>query len=156
MDRDNLGTKRNLVSELPLKALRKLIHAANGLKHRRHSRARDDRSDSIREARLQQSAEIVRVARSTGSVLLISVVCTVQIPLIDEERDETLLVLLRQRAIELILVDRFGHEFAGITDHVSFYLAKPHALIGQRPDVVALEVEVGRLVLVDENLDRHA
>ena len=35
-NRDDLGAERDLVAELPLKAFRELVHAADRLEHRRH------------------------------------------------------------------------------------------------------------------------
>src|SRR5262249_30086216 len=150
LDRDDFSAKGNLVAELPLKTFRKLVHAANRLEHRHHSRAFGDRSDAAEKAGLQKSGEIMRVAGSARRVLLVGVVLAVQIPFADEERDESLLVVFRQRMIELILIDRFRHQLAGVADHVGLYLAQPNPLPGQWSDLVTFGINVRRVVLVDE------
>ena len=156
VDRHDLGAEGDLVAELALKAFRELIHAADRLEHRRHARTFDDGPDAIAEARLQQRLEVVRVARSASGGLLVRVIGGIEVAFADEEGDEPLLVLGGQRPIELILIDGLRHQLAGVADHVGLDFPEPDALAGQRPDRFSLVVEVRRLVLVDEHLQRHA
>ena len=99
------------------------------------SRAFDDRSDPVAEAGLQQRPEVVRIAGSARGVLLVGAIRGVEVALADQEGDEPLLVLCGQRHVERVLVDRLGHQLAGVADHVGLHLAQPDALAGQRSDV---------------------
>ncbi len=156
VDRDNLDAVRDLVPELAREPFRELIHAADRLEHRRHAGAIHHGSNPVGEAGLQERLEVVRVAGSASRVLLVCVIRGVEVALADEEGDEALLVRGRQRHVERVLVDGFRHQLAGVAHHVGLHLTQPDLLRGQWSEVVALVVEVRRLVLVDEDLDGHA
>ena len=58
-DRQDLGVEADLLAELLLKRLRKLVHAPGRLEHRHHAGAFDDRTDAVGDARLQQFAAVL-------------------------------------------------------------------------------------------------
>ena len=58
--------------------------------------------------------------------------------------------------VERVLIEGLRHQFAGVADHVGLDLAQTNTLTGERPEVRTFVVEVRRLVLVVEELDRYA
>ena len=94
------------------------------------------------------------ISRTADVVPFVRVAGLVEIPLDDQEVDETLLVFLRQRQIEFALIDRLGQQLAGVADHVGLHFAQADALACQRSDALALVVEVRGLGFVDEDLKR--
>ena len=135
-----------------------LVHAADGMEHRcrRRAIARRNRSQPAAETRLQQGAEVVGGARSTVREGFVAVIGRIEIALCDEKADQPLLVLSRQREIQLPLIDRLDEQLVDASDQVGLDLAQPQPGICQRACGASLVVEIRAVRLVQENLQRNA
>ena len=79
----------------------------------------------------------------------------IQVALGYQVADEALLVLGRERQVELLLIDRLDDELVRVADHVGLDLAQPHAFVGEGPGRASLVEEVRALGFVDEQFDRN-
>ena len=121
-----------------------LVHAADRVEHRRRTRAlaRGNGPNAIAESRLQERAQLVRIARAAIFKSLIAPIGGIEESLRHEEAHEPRLVLGSHREVQGMLIHDLYEQLVHLTDDIGLDLAHPHALLRERARVSALVVEV--------------